>query len=187
MSLRRTTATASLSSPGSPFCGGTLISNTYVLTAAHCTASITAALLPNYFVVVGAQYRNDTNPVRLTVKSLIIHELYNDSTYENDIALWELSAPVDFSNSKNGFICLPPNGVVTYPTDAMSATAIGWGRLTEGGSSSYTLQQVQLPIVSYSNQYCANVVANNSLQFCAGLIAGGKDTCQGDRYREERI
>lgn len=63
----------------------------------------------------------------------------------------------------------------------MNGTAIGWGRLEQGGLSSYTLQQVQLPIISYTNQYCHNVANNDMIQFCAGLIEGGKDTCQGDR------
>jgi hypothetical protein len=64
----------------------------------------------------------------------------------------------------------------------MNATAIGWGTLEEDGSLSYTLQQVQLPIIPYTNEYCHDDVHNDLLQLCAGFIQGGKDTCQGDRY-----
>lgn len=88
---------------------------------------------------------------------------------------------VDFNDPNVGFICLPPNDKPTYPYDTMIGTAIGWGNLEQGGSLSYTLQQVQLPIISYTNKYCSNVLNNNVTQFCAGYIEGGKDTCQGDR------
>jgi hypothetical protein len=67
----------------------------------------------------------------------------------------------------------------------MNGTAIGWGLLQQNGSLSYTLQQVQIPIISYTNRYCSGIVENNSVQFCAGLIQGGKDTCQGDRYTKK--
>jgi secreted trypsin-like serine protease len=187
VSLRRGKTDASPTSPGSAFCGGTLIQNTYVVTAAHCFASVQLSQLPNYFVVVGAQYRNDTDPVRFTIKTATVHENYNSDTYDNDIALLQLNSPVDFSDPNIGFICLPPNNVASYPNASMNGTAIGWGNLQQNGSASYSLQQVQLPIISYQNKYCANMVDNDSLQFCAGFIQGGKDTCQGDRYSKEYI
>lgn len=158
-----------------------MIHERYVLTAAHCTASITAAQLSKHFVVLGAHYRNATNPLRVAIRSVIVHSQFNSETYENDISLLELSQPVDLNNSKLGFICLPPNSTSTYPDEPLNATAIGWGRLQQGGVSSNTLQQVGLPIISSNNSYCVNVVVSNTIQFCAGFIEGGKDTCQGDR------
>jgi secreted trypsin-like serine protease len=158
-----------------------LINDKYVLTAAHCVSSIKVVQLPDYFVVVGAQYKNDTNPVRFKFNAIFVHPKYNDETYDNDIALIELAYRVDFNDSKAGFICLPPSNQVTYPYAGMNATAVGWGRLEQAGTSSYSLQQVQLPILPYTNQYCYSVVQNDTIQFCAGFVEGGKDTCQGDR------
>jgi trypsin len=63
----------------------------------------------------------------------------------------------------------------------MNGIAAGWGRLSENGSASYTLQQIQLPIISKSNQFCIQQISDDILQFCAGFIQGGRDTCQGDR------
>jgi secreted trypsin-like serine protease len=158
-----------------------LINDKYVLTAAHCFYNVKSSELSNYFAVIAAQYRNDTNPVRFTIKSVILHNQYNDQSKENDIALLELTYRVDLDNPKVGFICLPPNNISTYPYAQMNATAIGWGRLEQGGLSSYTLQQVQFPVIPYTNEYCYAAVDNDAVQFCAGLIQGGKDTCQGDR------
>ncbi|CAF4939328.1 unnamed protein product, partial [Rotaria sp. Silwood2] len=123
---------------------------------------------------------NDTNPIRITIKSVILHDEFNGDTYENDIALLELTNNVYFNDSNIGFICLPQNNMSTYPYESMNGTVIGWGRLQQDGLSSYTLQQVELPIISYTNKYCRNVVNYNIIQFCAGFIEGGKDTCQGD-------
>jgi trypsin len=63
----------------------------------------------------------------------------------------------------------------------MNGIVAGWGRLREDSPASYTLQQVQLPIISNRNQFCIRQISDDRLQFCAGFIQGGKDTCQGDR------
>ena len=181
VSFRQSIAQAPLTDPGGAFCGGTLINSRFVLSAAHCFFDIDPATLENYFVVVGAQYLNDTNPVRYQIKSLIMHEQFDDDQYLNDIALIELSSPVNLNDSKVGFICLTPKNISTYPYEGMSGFAAGWGRLAENSSVSFTLQQVQLPIVANANPFCAKQISNPRLQFCAGFNEGGKDTCQGDR------
>jgi hypothetical protein len=101
--------------------------------------------------------------------------------------LIELSYKVDLNNSNIGFICLPQNNISTYPYEQMNGIAIGWGRLQETSSLSYTLQQVQLPIISNRNQFCMQQTSDDRIQFCAGFIRGGKDTCQGDRLVKNKL
>ena len=111
---------------------------------------------------------------------VIHHPKYNSTTKSNDIALIKLPQPLDL-NARTDIvpICLPPSGSRdSYVGD--KAIAIGWGRTSEGGSSSNTLRKVSLPILS--NLDCkssyGNIVRDNMV--CAGSFLGGIDTCQGD-------
>jgi secreted trypsin-like serine protease len=62
----------------------------------------------------------------------------------------------------------------------MKGIVAGWGSLEENGSISYTLQQIELTILSNKNQFCVKQISYKITQFCAGYIQGGKDACQGD-------
>ncbi|CAF1668866.1 unnamed protein product, partial [Adineta ricciae] len=167
-------------SAGTMICAGSLINEKYILSAAHCFYEIDPLLLSNYFVVIGAHYLNDTNSKRFQIQSVKIHENYDHKLFTSDIALLELSDNVDFRNSTVGFICLPPMKSSTYPAEPSTAVAIGWGRLDENSSMSYTLQQVRLPILSHKNHVCSQQISDNLVHICAGFIQGGRDTCQGD-------
>lgn len=181
VSIRKKEEDDTPTSPGFAFCTGALISSKYVLTAAHCFKTVTPSEVPNYFVVIGAVYRNDTNYPRFTIESIIKHENFNPETFENDITLLELTFHVDFNNPQYGFICLPMSDSMSYPDVPLVGVAAGWGLLNQSGEASYTLQQVQLPIISNTNESCQKVIHNTMIQLCAGYIEGGKDTCQGDR------
>ena len=181
MSIHRTNFPQLFNDPGIAFCAGSLISKNYVLTAAHCFYPLNESSPSNYFVLIGAHYINDTDAIRMPIKSIRLHENYDHQLYLNDIALVELSSSVDLNDSNIGLICLPMKNLSIYPFESTESVVAGWGSLRENGSMSYTLQQIQLPIMSNNNKDCLGQISENRTQFCAGLDQGQGDACQGDR------
>ncbi len=92
------------SSSGSHFCGGSIISNSHILTAAHCTIGLSSASAVR--VYVGSIYLYTVGQVR-DVSNIYIHPYYSSSTYDNDISILKLSSPIDLSQPGVDLVCLP--------------------------------------------------------------------------------
>uniref|UniRef100_A0A3Q3X6A9 Peptidase S1 domain-containing protein n=1 Tax=Mola mola TaxID=94237 RepID=A0A3Q3X6A9_MOLML len=168
---------ASLHKDRHHICGGSLINNEYVLSAAHCFQS-TAAFQITVYLGRHSQQSFNPNEVFRRVSRIINHPNYNPATQDNDIALLQLASTVQFTNYIKP-VCLAAEGSV-YSAGTNSYIT-GWGTV---GSVPLplpqTLQEVSVPIVS--NRVCNRAylgsITNNML--CAGLNEGGKDSCQGD-------
>ena len=162
------------------FCGGAVVGNRWVLTAAHCMVGESADD-PSLSVWVGGNNLNlPGQGFRRDVVKIVTHSQYNDTTLVNDIALLKLGSPLPDAIPR----VLIPTSAVMNGTAAPNqpVTVSGWGALSENGNSPNRLHEVTLPVVS--NAVCNAPVAYggeiNGKQICAGLAAGGKDSCQGD-------
>ncbi|CAF2156252.1 unnamed protein product [Rotaria magnacalcarata] len=164
---------------GNALCGGSIIGASWIVTAAHCVSGVTASQVTVYagsnLLLTGSQTRS--------VSTIIADSSYSSSTYVNDIALLQLSSPLDMTDPGISVICIPLVSASTlsageWPSAGTTVVAVGWGRLSEGGSISSTLQQVTLQTVDRQSSTCIPTMNNWLYQLCAA--AQCKDTCQGD-------
>ncbi|XP_054996678.1 transmembrane protease serine 11B [Sorex araneus] len=166
---------ASLQWRGQHFCGASLISRIWLLTAAHCLQRIKNLddWTINFGTIVNKPLR------RLKIKNVILHEYYKNSTNSDDIALVELAEEVSFTKYIRK-ICLPEADMKLSPNDSVAVT--GWGALYMNGILPVTLQQAFVNIID--NKICngsnslSGLVSDKML--CAGFMSGGADACQRD-------
>ena len=173
-SLQRVGAT------GAPahFCGGSLVDEVWVLTAAHCVRGITPA---EFRIVVGASRLSaGDGQVRRPAEVRADPEYDGDATHGADVALVRLSAPVE------GIVPVEP----VRPAErglweaGDNATVVGWGVTSEAGTAaSDELRAARVPIQPDAVMTAPGAYGDSFLppdMIGAGPLDGGSDACFGD-------
>ncbi|KAG5896175.1 hypothetical protein JTB14_016950 [Gonioctena quinquepunctata] len=165
-------------------CAGTLISERFVLTAAHCMSDSTmvGVRLGEYNMDKKVDCDSDTGycsppPQDLFIEYFVTHPEYDQHMLLNDIALIKLDGPANFSFDNVQPICLPSQD---FDLSGKIAVVSGWG-VTEKGFRSPVLRKASIPVVKLSS--CQRTYRKfapvSEKQICAGG-QGGRDSCAGD-------
>ncbi|XP_058842223.1 ovochymase-2-like [Acipenser ruthenus] len=166
------------------FCGGSIINDEWVISAAHCFASYKKSQINDLVITVG-EYKlhfPDSEEQRFGVVDYFINPKFNVQNPVNfDVALVRLKGKIKFGTRVQP-VCLPDETQV-FPAGTMCIGS-GWGKTLEGGDVSEILQEVDLPLIS--PQQCNKVLTTlkiasmDETMVCAGFPEGGRDACQGD-------
>jgi len=155
---------------GYHFCGGALVREDYVITAAHCVQGDSPSQVK---VKIGLHNVNGTQgSITRSVSQIIIHPSYSSWSLNNDYAILQLSQPV------TNFEPIQLVTDTSHDEEPVMATTMGWGATQSGGWGSNILLEVDVPIDDSCGNYSNSDITNNMV--CAGYNTGGYDSCQGD-------
>jgi secreted trypsin-like serine protease len=170
------------------FCGGSIIDNNWILTAAHCLKnesgmSVNPEDIEAVIGVTELPSESNINEISdnvVSITRLVVHSQYHHKSKLNDLALLKTTAglirksrevyteTIPLSSGEQGFL-------------GKEAVVMGYGDQWDGsGFGSKTLRSVQVRILE--DNTCRRVywTFNNAAMMCAGNLGGGRDSCQGD-------
>lgn len=160
---------------GFHICGGSLISKTKVLSAAHCVHKQSASM----FSIRTGSSRMGFGGKVVKVTNITVHPLYNPRNVDYDFSILELE-DYDEKHVKQSFVSLP--GAGDELEDGTMLMVSGWGNTKNSSESNSLLRAVKVP--KFNQEKCNRAYqiygGVTERMICAGFDKGGKDACQGD-------
>ncbi|XP_033611825.1 transmembrane protease serine 7 isoform X1 [Fukomys damarensis] len=163
---------------GSAYCGASVISREWLLSAAHCFHGNRLSDPTPWTAHLGMYVQGNAKFVS-PVRRIVVHEYYNSQTFDYDIALLQLSiAWPETLKQLIQPICIPPAGQKVHSGEKCWVT--GWGQRHEAGNKgSPVLQQAEVELIDQT--LCVSTYGIiTSRMLCAGVISGKRDACKGD-------
>lgn len=166
------------------FCGGTIVSWSWVVTATHCTYDSDGfSRQPHEIDVLIGTQRLSSGGTRIAVVEIRRLPGWNPITFQNDLSVLRIDRP---PASTTPFMPLIDQG--RQVPAGTNATTVGWGDTVGEAAEDATypddLRQVTVPIVADSTCAANYPTAPDKFEvtsmICAGVPGGGKDSCQGD-------
>ncbi|XP_077384212.1 trypsin-2 isoform X1 [Festucalex cinctus] len=155
---------------GYHFCGGSLVNENWVVSAAHCYKSRVEVRMGEHNIRI-----TEGTEQFISSSRVIRHPRYSSYNIDNDIMLIKLSKPATLNQYVKP-VALPSS---CAPAGTMCKVS-GWGNTMSSTADKNKLQCLDIPILSERD--CKNSYPGMITQsmFCAGYLEGGKDSCQGD-------
>ncbi|XP_055530040.1 brachyurin-like [Wyeomyia smithii] len=165
---------------GTGLCGGSVLTNNFILTAAHCVQNALGGT-----VIAGAHNRNNAEDtqqrITFTAAGIRIHEGYTSTNIRNDIAVVQLSSALVF-NDRVQPASIPSAGE-SRTFAGMTGTVSGFGRTSDASqATSAVVMFTSNPIMTEAD--CLTSWGNNANIIQAQNIClsgeGGRSSCNGD-------
>jgi secreted trypsin-like serine protease len=168
-------------------CGGTIIGDYHILTAAHCVSQVSGYVLaPESMIIQLGAYNLDlligSSVQEHNVAKVTPHPEYDRYSHKNDVALVKLETKIKFTPYVQPACLYTRNDLDTFPSRGLTGSVIGWGR-DEGGELSNLIKVANLPFVGFQECLDSNRDVFGQFlslgMFCAGL-RNGTNVCDGD-------
>ena len=173
------------------FCGGSIIADSWIVTAAHCVDFLTSPTQVQ--VIAGQSTLPDSGGAlvpRVNVDRILINPDWFADQYRSDVALLHLATPLALNGVTVKPILLPD--LADWPSGGTSALITGWGnsRSQEDPAFPTTLRKATVTVIGGPRDArCGDYRAygpdvqgyDPAVMLCAGTASPPYiDTCQGD-------